>query len=160
LWADLRADDPAKAYATVWRLAETAPDAVVPFLARHLRPEAAPDPAKLQQLIADLNSDTFRIREKAVKELQDLGHAAVPALRKALDEKPSPEMTGRIEKLLSRKPDTIDRPETLRRLRAMQVLEQAGTKQARALLAELADGLPLAPETKEAQAALARMGSE
>jgi hypothetical protein len=139
-------------------MADAAPGDVVAFLRSHLRPESAPDPEKLRQLIADLNSDTFRVREKAVKELQDLAHLAVPALRKALDQKPAPEAARRIEQLLSRKPELVSRPEQLRRLRAMQVLEQAATKEARALLTELADGLPLAPETKEARAALGRLG--
>jgi WD40 repeat protein len=155
-WADLRSDDPAKAYAAVWRLADSAPEAVVPFLSRHLRPEAAPDAARLRQLVADLDSDTFRVRERAAKELQELGHAAAPALRKALAEKPAPETARRIEQLLACKPDVGSRPDQLRRLRAMQVLERIGSPDARHVLADLAAGLPLAPETKEAQAALAR----
>jgi RNA polymerase sigma factor (sigma-70 family) len=157
-WTDLRSDDSAKAYAAIWRMNDVPADVVVAFLRTYLRPEAAPDPAKLRQLVADLNSDTFRVREKAEKELQELGHAAVPALRKELDEKPGPEMRQRIEQLLSRKPDPGSRPEALRRLRAMQVVERAATKEARALLTELAEGLPLAPETKEARAALGRLG--
>jgi hypothetical protein len=159
-WADLASREPARPYEVIWQLNNIPEEVVVGLLSEHLRPEAAPDPAKLQQLIADLNSNSFRVREKAVKDLQDLGHAAVLALRKALDQKPGPEVSGRIEKLLSRKPNAADRPETLRRLRAMQVLEQASTKEARAILTELAKGLPLAPETKEARAALARMASE
>jgi WD40 repeat protein len=154
-WADLR-DEPAKAYAAVWRMADASPEVVVPFLGRHLRPEAAPDPARLRQLIADLNSDTFRVREKAAKELEDLGHAAAPALRKALAERPPAETVQQIERLLARKPDVASRPDQLRRLRAMQVLERLGTADARQILSDLAAGLPLAAETKEAQAALAR----
>jgi WD40 repeat protein len=155
-WADLR-DEPAKAYAAVWRMAEASPEALVPFLGRHLRPEAPPDPARLRQLIADLNSNTFRVREKAAKELEDLGHAAAPALRKALAERPPAEAVQQIERLLVRKPDIANRPDQLRRLRAMQVLERLGTADARQILSDLAAGLPLAAETKEAQAALARI---
>src|SRR5262249_15312406 len=146
-WADLRNAEAANAYVVIWRMNDIPPDLVVEYLRPRLRPEPAPDPAKLRQLIADLNSDTFRVREKAVKELQDLGHLAVPALRKALDQKPAPEAARRIEQLLARKSDVGSRPEQLRRLRAMQVLERAATKEARALLTELAEGLPLAPET-------------
>lgn len=157
-WEDLRSDDPARAYTAIWRMNDLPEEVVVDFLRTRLRPEAAPDPAKLQKLVADLNSDTFRVREKAEKELQELGHAAVPALRKAQEEKPGPEARRRIDQLLSRKPNPGSRPEALRRLRALQVLERAGTKEARALLRELTGGLPLAPETKEARAALARLG--
>jgi RNA polymerase sigma factor (sigma-70 family) len=155
-WVDLRADDPTMAYAAVWRLADASPGAVVAYIGRHLRPEALPDPAKLRQLIADLNSDTFRVREKAGKELQDLGHAAAPALRRALADGPSPEAARRIQQLLGRKPDAGPRPDQLRRLRALQVLERIGSPDARRLLADLAGGLPLAPESKAAQAAFAR----
>jgi WD40 repeat protein len=155
-WDDLRADEPAKAYAAVWRLTDAAPESVGPFLAQHLRPEAAPDPAKLQKLIADLDSDTFRIRERAAKDLQDLGHAAAPTLQKALAAKPAPETTRRIEQLLARKPDVGNRPDQLRRLRAMQVLERISTPEARQVLKDLAEGLPLAAETREAKAALGR----
>jgi len=38
----------------------------------------------------------------------------------------------------------------------MQVLERIGSPDARRLLADLAGGLPLAPESKEAQAAVTR----
>jgi WD40 repeat protein len=157
-WADLRSDDPAKAYAAVWKLSEQTPDRVVAFLHRHLRPESPPDPTKLRQLIADLNSDTYRVREKATKDLENLGHAAIPALRNALAAEPPAETRRRIDQLLARKPIVADRPEQLRRLRAMQVLERGGTKEARSVLAELADGLPLAAETREARAALGRLG--
>ena len=70
--------------------------------------------------------------------------------------KPAPETARRIEQLLARKPDVSSRPDLLRRLRAMQVLERVGTPEARRVLADLADGLPLAAETREARAALAR----
>jgi hypothetical protein len=94
----------------------------------------------------------------ATRDLENLGHAAIPALRKALEAGPPAETRRRIDQLLARKPTVADRPEQIRRLRAMQVLEHAGTKDARSVLAELADGLPLAAETREARAALGRLG--
>jgi len=155
-WTDLRADDSAKAYAAVWRLSASPPESIVPFLSRHLRPEQAPNAAKLRQFVADLDSDMFRVRERATKDLEALGHAAAPALQKALAAGPSAETRRRIEQLLARKPAVASQPDHLRRLRAMQVLERIGTPQARGILTDLGAGLPLAPETKEAQAALAR----
>jgi hypothetical protein len=154
-WADLQSDDPKRAYAAVWQLSDATPDTVVAFLGKQLRPEAPPDAGNLRQLIADLNSDNFRIREKADKELLKMGHAAAPALRKAL-ETVAPEAARRIEQLLARKPDLGSRPEQLRRLRAMQVLERMDSETARRMLVDLAAGLPLAAETKEAMAACAR----
>jgi hypothetical protein len=155
-WADLLSEDASRAYKAVWNMSDVSPEFIVPFLGRHLRPESPPEAAKLRQLISDLNSDTFRVREKAARELQDFGHTAVPALRKALQDKPSPEAARQIEQLLAKKTDIAKRPELLRRLRAMQILERVATKEARAVLSTLAKGLPLVPETKEAQAALAR----
>jgi hypothetical protein len=157
-WADLRSDDPAKPYPAVWRLADAAPEVVVPFLAGHLKPEAAPDPAKLNQLIADLDSDRFAVRERAVRELKALGHAAAPAVRKALEGSTSAEARKRLEEVAAHRPDPANEPGRLRRLRAMQVLERIGTPEARKVLSDLAGGLPLAAETREAQAALVRQG--
>ncbi len=157
VWDDLCNADAGRAFSAVWKLSDFSPSAVVPFLAKRLRPESAPDPAKLRGLIADLNSDTFRVREKATKELLRLGHLAVPALQKALEGRLSSESRQRIEQILIHKTDIASRPDLLRRLRAMQILERIGTKDARAILSKLADGLPLAPETGEAKAALARI---
>src|SRR5204863_2349296 len=53
------------------------------------RPTARADERKVAQLVADLNSDQFTVREKASKELEKLGDSAEPALRKALAANPS-----------------------------------------------------------------------
>ncbi|HEV3341198.1 MAG TPA: hypothetical protein VG125_12600 [Pirellulales bacterium] len=48
-------------------------------------------------------------------------------------------------------------PEHLRRLRAVELLEQCGTRQAQQLLSTYAGGVPEARLTQQAQAALRRM---
>jgi hypothetical protein len=48
-------------------------------------------------------------------------------------------------------------PDALRHLRAIQVLEQIGSPDARQVLASLAQGAPAAPATRDAAAALARL---
>ena len=53
-------------------------------------------------LIADLDSETFAVRDSAMKELTKLGDAAAPALRDALDKAPSAEARRRIEGLLAK----------------------------------------------------------
>jgi WD40 repeat protein len=160
-WADLAGDDAKKAYAAGWRLTE-APEAAVPFLRQHLRPIPEPDAKVIRQHIADLDSETFAVREKASKELENLGNAAVPALREALEKNPSLEMRRRVEQILSRTQSSVLAPETLHRLRALHVLEQIGSPDARRLLAELAGGAAYAVETQDAKAALRRLsrGSE
>jgi hypothetical protein len=45
---------------------------------------AAPDAKQLKQLIHDLGSDDFSVREKATQGLSEIGRPALPALREAL----------------------------------------------------------------------------
>jgi hypothetical protein len=157
-WTDLAGTDARKAYAAVWRLAE-APGATVPFLRRHVRPVPEPDVKKVGRYIADLDSETFAVREKASRELENLGNAAAPTLREALTKSPSLEVRRRVEQLLSRSVERVPPPETLRRLRALHVLEQIGSPDARRFLAELAEGAAYAEETQDAKAALRRLSA-
>jgi hypothetical protein len=156
-WADLAAEDAARAYAAAWRLSETPEEAAVAFLRRHLKPAEDTDLQKVRQYIADLDSDTFAVREKASRQLEDLGSAAVPALRQALEQNPSAEVRRRLVALLARPQALVTSSEVLRRLRAIQVLEQIASKEARGLLAELAGGAAHAAETVEAKASLERL---
>jgi hypothetical protein len=56
--------------------------------------------------IADLDSEKFATREKATHELEKLGEAAQPALRKAIEGHPNPEARKRLERLtVSARPD-------------------------------------------------------
>src|SRR5205085_1530982 len=54
------------------------------------------------KLVPDLNSDQFPVRDKASRELERLGPAAEPALRKVLEGQPAPEVRQRIEQLLQK----------------------------------------------------------
>src|SRR5262249_20828362 len=98
-WADLACDDAAKAYHAVLRVA-AAPTQAVPFLGEALPPAAPADDKRLARLIADLDDDEFATRERAAAELERLGEAALPALRKALAANPSAELQLRGERLL------------------------------------------------------------
>jgi hypothetical protein len=158
LWADLAGDDTAKARVAVGSLVAAA-DQAVPLLKDRLRPAAAVPAERLRKLLADLDSEAFAVREAARKELHDLGDLAEQALRKALEGNPSLETRKRIEALLDVSPLPARSPEVLRRLRAIQALEQIGTPAARQLLQHLAEGAPSARETREARAALQRLGS-
>src|SRR5262249_55315026 len=130
----------------------------VPFLKERLRPAEPADPERIRQLIADLDSQQFAAREAASKELTSLGAEAEPALRAALKGSPSAEHRRRVEAILavlgSRR---VPSPEVPRRLRALQVLEQIGSTEARQHLETLARGAPAAIETREAGAALGRL---
>jgi hypothetical protein len=155
-WADLAGADAGRAYAAIWRLADV-PGASVPFLRRRLRPVTDAQGKEIRQHIADLDSDTFAVRDKAFRRLENLGLAAAPALRQALAKDVSPEVRRRVGHLL----ENIDhRPvsgEPLRTLRALAVLEHAGTAEARRLLQALADGASGAWLTREAQGVCQRL---
>jgi HEAT repeat protein len=128
-----------------------------------LRPAQPPDPERLRRLLADLDSDEFDVREAAARGLAELGEQAAPALRKSREAAPSAEVRRRLEGLLAdavlagRRP--VRSPETLRALRAVHVLEQVGTPEARHVLERLAQGAPEARITTEARATLERLGA-
>jgi WD40 repeat protein len=137
LWTALGNDEPQPAYQAIWKLAARSRQAL-PFLLQRLHAPAGPDVSRIGQLIADLDSSSFPVRKKATAELTKLGHAAEPALRRALKSKPSLEVSRRVEALLARLEEHIPPPEQLRYLRAVAVLEQIGTDEARQLLGKLA----------------------
>jgi WD40 repeat protein len=155
-WADLASEDARRAYAAVCRLAEATEHGVA-LLRSRLNPAVETDGKKVRQLIDDLDSDTFELREKAFKGLKDSEDSATPILREALNRQPSPEVHRRLRMLLSRPPGLVTGPETLRGIRAIQVLEQVATPQARQLLEDLAKGAPAGRLTREAKAALNRI---
>src|SRR5439155_5239381 len=137
-WADLASADAGAAYAAVWRLADAADDVALPLLKKHLRPVTAADAERIGKWIAELDSDQFRVRDRAFKELADLGYAARPALRAALAKTPSAESASRLEQLVSKLVGPPSGGESLRTWRALAALEARGTPGAVALLKELA----------------------
>jgi hypothetical protein len=157
LWADLTSDDAGRAYRAVWTLAAASAQ-VVPFLQKQLRPVPNIDPEVVAQLIARLDDDAFTVRRKALSELKKLGEVAEPALRRALEQKPSVEMRRRLQELLSTLEEERKAPsrEMLRDVRAVEVLEQIGTLDARRVLEVLSRGAPGILQ-REAQAALGRL---
>jgi hypothetical protein len=136
----------------VWRLADVPPDVVVPFLRRSLKP-AVPDAAAVRRLVADLDGDDFTAREKAPRELEQQGPGVIPAVRQALTEGRSDEARRRLEAVLKR----LGNPR-LRPARVVALVERVGTATALELLEDLAHGAEGSPETREARAALERMG--
>ncbi len=157
LWNDLANKDAGKAFDAIGLLT-VVPRQAVPMLKTKLRP--APAPAErnhVARLIADLESNDFAVREKAMEELRQLGERAEPGLREALKDKPALEARRRIEKLLEDVRVSSVSPENLRNLRALEVLEHIGTPEARSVLRTLADGAAAARLTREAKASLDRL---
>jgi RNA polymerase sigma factor (sigma-70 family) len=154
LWADLGGRDAGKAYEALCTLAAL-PGQALPFLRKQLQP--ASDEARIAQLIGELNGNTFTVREKARVELEKLGELAEPALRSVLAKKPSLEVRVRAERLLARLEGKPLSEASLRELRAVELLERIGTREARQVLERLAKGAEGARLTEEAQASLQRL---
>jgi RNA polymerase sigma factor (sigma-70 family) len=120
-----------------------APEMAVPYLKDRLTQES-PHKEKIKRLIAELDSDSFTVREKASGELEKQGETAILALRRILAGSPSLEVRRRVERLLAayREKHAQDQqpiPEQLRVARAAGVLDRIGTPEANKLLPSLAE---------------------
>jgi WD40 repeat protein len=154
LWDQLASEDAARAERALWRLA-SAPELSLPLLRDKVRPAPADLPRRVARLTGELDSAQFAVREKATKELAELGDLAEPALRAAHAGPINLEARQRVGRLLERL--AAPPPNRLRALRAIAVLEQIGTAEARRLLEDLAGGWADARDTADARAALARL---
>jgi WD40 repeat protein len=154
LWNNLAGADAREGYRAVNTLS-AAPEQSLPFLKERLRPASAvAGAAKVNQLIADLDSDQFAVRQKAREALAKLEEAE-PALQQRLKKAPSLEVRRQIEQLLA----TIAKlpPESLRGIRAVEALEHIGNAEARQVLETLAQGAEGFHVTREARASLDRL---
>ena len=152
LWDALADPDAVKAFPAM-RLLALNPGRAVPLLKDRLRPA---DDSHVARWVADLGGDDLDTREAASRGLASLGEAARAALDKALAANPGPEARRRIEELLEKLKGDLA-PEDLRGVRAVDVLEQIGTDEARAVLKDLAAGAPAALTTQAAKDALDRL---
>jgi hypothetical protein len=153
LWANLAGDAP-KAYRAVWALSER--DGAASLFREKIAPVPPVEPARVKKWIADLNSAQFKVRAEAARALAGLDELAAPAMEAALKKKPALEVEQRLRKLLAAL-KRVPTPEELRRRRAVQALELAGTPEARSVLREWAGGAPGARLTEDARSALARL---
>jgi hypothetical protein len=158
-WANLAADDFDEASeARCWLTRAPGADRqTVPFLKGQLSPVPPADTKRLELLIAQLNDDAFQTREKAQRELEVMGDSASAILQRTLEAKPSAEVRRRIEGILD-KVRPLSR-EQRQYLRAIDVLEQLATPDAKALLRALSEGAPGTRVTGAAQEALDRLAS-
>jgi hypothetical protein len=119
-------------------------------------PVAGPKPETIREWIADLDHATYARREEASAALAKAGPLCAPAVRRALQNKPTPEARERLEKVLagiSHRPTADD----VVCSRAVHALELAGTEAGRKILAEWANGVDGAWLTADARAALGRL---
>lgn len=156
LWRDIADADASRAYRAIWRMA-LAPKQAVPFLTEQVCPVASLDATRQKQadrLVADLDSDQFAARQDAETELEKMGTIVEPALRQALENKPSLEVRRRIEAVLAKLAN-----ERLRLLRALEAIERMNTSEGRQVVDALAHGAPHAWLTEEARAIAKRLAN-
>lgn len=165
IWNDFTLNDDAgsrQAFQGIQQLIR-APKVAVPFLRERLRPAPAPDTKRIEQVIAHLDSGDFSTREKATKELESLGIAALPLLAKKLQDKDLPlEMSNRLQRLVGNLEVRELSADELRGIRAVEVLQGIGSREARAVLDELsrgADGVRLTIDARRALSLLSRLNA-
>lgn len=139
LWTRLREGDAEQACGVMARLMSN-PSISAPFLKRHLLQRKNIETARLRTWIAHLDAESFEQREKASKELAKHLAAAEPLLQECLANKPSLEVRRRIEALLARLDSQPLSPETIRDLRALEVLEYFGRAALEDVSRQLAEG--------------------
>jgi len=158
LWTELESNDAGKGHRAMVRLA-VVPEQAVALLRQQVKPAPGkPLEAKeVESLLANLDSDTFKVREEASRALQTEGKSIRSAVVKALAGDPSPEKKRRLQELLDAMFATGPTPELVRPTRALEVLERLGTPEALQLVRELAGGNPNARLTGEANRVLRRL---
>jgi RNA polymerase sigma factor (sigma-70 family) len=154
-WEELAGADGVAAGEAIARLAATRGQAVR-FLGEHLHPVKPPDPDALAKLIANLDDDSFAVRQQAVAGLKKLGERATGALREAAKKGRSLEVRRRAEELLRPYTGLVTTAEGMRAVRAVEVLERVATPEATELLRRLAGGVRGARLREEARKALGR----
>jgi hypothetical protein len=159
LWNDLDSPDATCAYGAMKGLASVQRQALA-LIRQYLQSGRPIDPLQISRLITDLDDSTFVVREKASVELDRLGIQAEPALRKTMGNKPSLEVSRRIERLLQSLEEPSRHKGYLRGLRIVPLLEEIGTDEARQLLEKIARGPRDSQPTTDAQAALKRLARQ
>jgi WD40 repeat protein len=155
-WRDLAGADAVKAGDAIDWLIQV-PGQAVPFLRDHLKPVAPMDAELLKRLIADLGSETLAVRKKASAEIEKTLELAEPGLRQALEKGNHPvETRRRIEQLLEKQP-LVPGLATLQALRAVEVLEKIGNRDARQIVETVSRGAPGMRVTHDAVATLGRL---
>jgi hypothetical protein len=153
LWTDLAGANASRAHQALGTLAAS-PEQAVALVRRHLQPVPPGEARRMTRLIADLDSDDFKVRAEAATELEKRAESAEGALRRALMGRSSAEVRTRIRPILG----ALDRSsERLPTLRAVSLLERINTPAAREALEDFGRGAPDARLTEEARASLHRL---
>jgi WD40 repeat protein len=160
-WSDLGSPNAVVAHQAVIELAAR-PEQALPLLKERVPAIYGDRLPVLAQWLDGLDSQQFKVREQATKELEKAGSLGVPALWKVLARKPGLEVTRRVEGLLAKLEPAVGQSSDaawLQALRGIETLERLGTAEARQLLETLAKTAPETWVSREARAALQRLGT-
>jgi hypothetical protein len=160
-WKNLASEDAVVRQPSVWALGACAKSSV-PFVIEQVKvPDGKVMERRIKQAIADLDAPRYPVRERASKDLETIGLTALLDLEAAVaKEGVSPESRTRLEKLIAKaktEESLLTEPQAAT-LRAMRVLEQAETGDAKALLEKLSEAGLEAGLSLEAKAAAERVG--
>jgi WD40 repeat protein len=158
LWQTLAEGDAREAYRAMGTLIAH-PDLTLKLLQKELTPVTAGELKGFSRRIDELDSEDFDVRETAHLHLSELPLEWVPHLRRVRAGKPSLEVARRVGRLLADVAKKRYSPAMLRRLRAVQVLEEIGSPEARKLLAAVAKGHDDSTLTAHARAAVRRLSA-
>jgi WD40 repeat protein len=136
-WDRLRNSTAEEAYRCKWAFVGD-PKKTVAFFWERLRPEPLIAAGRIQSWLVDLDSPRYAVRERAHRELLSHFDQTENELRKCLTESISVEKRNRINRIIDASFAAIPEPDQLRDLRAIEVLEQIGTPEAREVLQSIA----------------------
>jgi len=154
-WQALAGDDAAKAFVAMCNFV-AAPNETLAWFTQQLKPAEPIDARRFEELIGQLEDNQYKVRQKAMAELLQIGDRVVPAIDKVLAANPTLETRLRLQELRTRLARLVVQGDRLQAFRAVEVLERIGTPEARQVLQALADGAPGALVTVSAQGALKR----
>jgi hypothetical protein len=113
----------------------------------------------VQKLLKDLDADDPQQRDQAMQEMQEVAAAFEPLLVKVARDSDPGEVRNRVRRVLGRQREAETPRALLAQVRAVSLLEQMGTPEARAVLELLAGGAEGARLTQEAKVALEHQGA-
>jgi len=154
-WEDMAGADDVKALRAIAFFSKT-PKESLAYLKANVKPILI-DAKMIAVWIGDLESEQFAVRERARVELEACGEYAVQYLEAALDGKPTLNTRKQIETILKRLKSPERPARWVQTVRALALLEQFGTPEAKEVVLAVSKGRAKAWPTQEAETTLDRM---
>ncbi len=143
----------------MWALAR-AGESSLPFIKEHLQlPDEKVIRQQIERAISNLDAPRYTVREKASKDLEEIGSTSLPYLHLALPHATKNlELQTRLAKLIEKlqKSGYVRNESQWRTLQVIRILEQSDPKSAQPLLEKIALAKLSAGLSEEAQAVLER----